>query len=109
MTVLWIVAGACFAGGAAATGQWLPELQRGAVGFAAMFVISGLAGAALATVGVRIDLIVRALEKRSELGYLRASFVGSELTLLLLDSGVLAALALIVYFMAPKPRHSESG
>jgi hypothetical protein len=103
MTVLWVVAGLCFAGGAVATARWLPELREGPAGFAAMFVISGLSGAALASVGIHIDLIVRTLEREGEPGIFRVSFVGDELTSLLLDSGVLAALALIVYFGAPKP------
>ena len=109
MTGLWFVTGVCFAAGAVATGQWLPELRRGPVGFAAMLVICGLAGAALASVGIHVDLIVRLLEKGGEGAFFQVSLIGSELTSLLLDSGVLAALALIAYFMAPKPQHADAG
>jgi hypothetical protein len=109
MTGLWFVTGVSFAVGAVATGQWLPELRRGPVGFAAIFVICGLAGAALASVGIHVDLIIRALDKGGEGAYFQVSLIGEELTGLLLDSGVLAALALIAYFMAPKPQRTDSG
>lgn len=105
MAVLWVVTGVCFVAGAVATGRWIPELREGLVGFVAILVICGLSGAALAAIGIHVDLIVRTLQAGGDLGAneYRVLAVGRELTSLLLDSGVLAGLAAIAYVIAPKP------
>jgi hypothetical protein len=49
-------------------------------------------------------VIVRTLERGGEPSELRPVEVGGELTSLLFESGILAALALLAYLVAPKPQ-----
>jgi len=109
MVVLAIVAVACFIAGMWAATTWLPPLADGPVGTLVYFVVCGLSGAVLASVGIHVWQIVHRIEITPEHlhGILaglsaRAEIVANVLTGLLWESGSLAALALIAYLLAPK-------
>jgi hypothetical protein len=108
MVVLVIVTVVCFIAGVAASTRWLPPLSDGPVGGIAYFIVCGLAGATLATVGINVDSTVRALERSSEgSGELESIIVSDGLLGICRDAGMLAGLALIAYLLAPKaPRES---
>jgi hypothetical protein len=89
----------CLVGGVYASTRWLPELGRDAVGGLALFVVCGLFGASLADAGLRIYGIIHAVETSS--GSIRGDFVASGLSNMLWEAGSLAALALVVYLLAP--------
>jgi hypothetical protein len=96
-----IFIGAALAGSWACA-QWLPDLAAGSVGGLAFFLVCGLAGAALGDVGLHVYLIVRLAEDARGP---QAEFVATELRLMTFEAGSLAALAAIVYLLAPAPEH----
>jgi hypothetical protein len=111
MAVLIVVAVACFSAGVIAAARWLPALQDGPVGAIAFFVICGLAGAALALIGINIDQIARQLSEHDRFsgGRLDEFVVSAGLVNILRDAGSIAAFALIAYVLAPKaPPESRS-
>jgi hypothetical protein len=109
MVVLIVVAVSCFAAGSYAAARWLPALADGTVGAIAFFVVCGLAGVAVALIGVNVDSIVRQLEETGlrRSGEFEVLVVSSGLVSILRDSGTVAALALVAYLLAPKPPRSE--
>ena len=105
MVVLIIVAVVCFSAGAVASARWLPALAEGPVGTIAFFVVCGLSGAALATVGIHFDGLARELERTGlDSSTLETSIVADRLIGAFFDGGALGALALIAYLIAPKRR-----
>ncbi len=93
----------CLLAGVFASTRWLPELGRGPVGGLALFVVCGLFGASLADAGLRIYLTVKDVELGSGRieGSLRAAGVANGLASMLFEAGSLAALAIVVYLLAP--------
>jgi hypothetical protein len=102
MVVLVIIAVVCFSGGVWAATTWLPPLEEGTVGTLVYFVVCGLAGAVLLLFGVHIWQTVTALERDQIVG--SAHVLADELVETLWDTGILAALALITYLIAPKAK-----
>jgi hypothetical protein len=102
MVELVIVAVACFIAGIWAATTWLPPLAQGSVGTLVYFAVSGLAGASLALCGIRIWGIVRSIEESQALS--ESEIVASGVLDMLWQAGSLAALALIAYLLAPRPR-----
>ncbi len=83
-----------------AASRWLPELAPGPVGGLAFFAVCGLLGASLAVFGLDIYGIVDNLTGSfAGLGERRILADGLESTLW--ETGVLVALALAVYLLAP--------
>ena len=107
VVVLVIVAVACFAAGVWAATAWLPPLDDGPVGTLVYFAVCGLAGAFLLVFGVHIWQIVRELERERFVA--SEVFVADDLVDTLWQSGILAALALITYLIAPKAETAEPG
>lgn len=92
---------ACIVSGTVASARWLPELPKGTVAGLAFFVVCGLLGAALSTIGLHIYSIARELEQPDQFlssGYALAGDVMS----MLMDAGTLAGLAAILYLLAYK-------
>jgi hypothetical protein len=103
MGALVIIAVVCFIAGVAASTRWLPPLADGPVGGLTYFIVCGLAGASLATVGIYVDSTIRALERHGEFtGSLESVIVSDGLLGICRDAGMLAGLALIAYLLAPK-------
>lgn len=99
----------CLCGGAAASGQWLPDLAAGRVGGLAFFVVCGLLGAALALVAEHIYLIVTEVERLVAIPGApgKAEVVGSGLRDILEQAGPLVGLAFAVYLLAPPPAEPD--
>ena len=102
-----IVAVVCFAAGVWGATAWLPPLEDGPVGTLIYFAVCGLAGAFLLVFGVHIWQIVRELERERFVA--SEVFVADGLMDTLWQSGILAALALILYLLAPKAQAAEPG
>jgi hypothetical protein len=98
----------CLIAGVFASTRWLPELGRGPVGGLALFVVCGLFGASLADAGLRIYLTVKSAELGLGSGSLSHSFRATEvadgLSSMLFEAGSLAALAMLVYLLAPSAK-----
>lgn len=100
MAVPPIIFAVCLGGGVYAASRWLPELAPGPVGGLAFFAVCGLLGASLAVFGLDIYGLVEDLSDRfAGLGGRRILAGGLES--LLWQTGVLVALALAVYLLAP--------
>jgi hypothetical protein len=100
VAVLVLVTVFCFIAGMMACSRWLPDFEDGPIGAAAFFVICGLGGAALALVGIGVDSTIRSLEE-SKAHALQVLVVSDGLITVLRDAGMIAALALIAYLLAP--------
>jgi hypothetical protein len=90
----------CLAGGVWASSRWLPELAPGRVGGIAFFAVCGLLGAAAAVFGLDIYGIVEAVSE-SYAVLAKRRVLADGLGSLLWQTGVLVALALAVYLLAP--------
>jgi Flp pilus assembly protein protease CpaA len=93
----------CFAGGTAGAARWLPDLDVGPIGGIAFFLVCGLAGAALAVVGLHVYSLVSELEKfRIGPGVEKGEIVAGVLRNIAIDAGSLTGFAAIVYLLAPQ-------
>lgn len=90
----------CFAGGAYAAAQWLPELGPGRIAGFAFFAVCGLLAAALALVGLHIYALVNELGERTAIP--RGEITADVLRSVLIEAGTLTGLAAIVYLLAPR-------
>ena len=102
MAVPVVIFVVCIAAGAGACARWQPELSGERTGTIAFFAVSGLMAAALAVFGLGIYSIVENLGDSGILGGRRILADGLESVLW--QTGVLIALALGVYLLAPPPR-----
>ncbi len=91
--------------GAAASSRWLPDLAPGTAGGFAFVVVCGLLGAALATAGLQVYIVVRALELPS--ATFGSALVAGDLADLAWQPGVLCAAAAILYFIAPRLKRAD--
>jgi hypothetical protein len=91
----------CLGGGAWASSRWLPDLAPGPLGGLAFFAVCGLLGAAAAVFGLDIYETVESFgEGLGRFGERR--LLADDLGSLLWQTGVLVALALAVYLLAPR-------
>lgn len=92
----------CFAGGTAASARYLPDLDAGAVGGIAFFLVCGLLGAALSLVGLHLYSLVTEFE-RLGIGprLAKAEIIAGILRDIVFEAGSLTAFAAIVYLLAP--------
>jgi hypothetical protein len=94
---------------AALAGSWGwgpggPPQAPGSVGGLAFFLVCGLAGAALGNFGMHVYLIVRTAEEARSF---QAESVATQLQIMAFETGSLAALASIVYLLAPAPEPDD--
>lgn len=94
----------CLGAGAVAGARWLPDLAAGPVGGLAFFVICGLAGSALALVGLHVYSIAEELHTGglAGLGNAKAEILASGLQGMLWEAGLLFGLAAVVFLLAPR-------
>ena len=94
----------CFGAGAVASARWLPDLAAGPVGGLAFFVVCGLAGAALAVVGLHVYSIANTLHSGGFAGLrnAKAEVLASGLQVMLWEAGLLFGLAAAVFLLAPR-------
>ncbi len=92
----------CVAAGVYATTRWLPELAPGPVGGLAFFAVCGLLAAALAVFGLEIYVIVENLNEGGRFDP-KDRVLAAGLETLLWQTGLLVAIALAVYLLAPPP------
>jgi hypothetical protein len=97
----------CLAAGVYASSRWLPELAPGRVGGIAFFAVCGLLGAAAAVLGLDIYGIVENLSDGFA-GLDRRRIFADGLESLLWQTGVLVALALAVYLLAPPGEDADA-
>jgi hypothetical protein len=98
-----IFIGAALAGSWACA-QWLPNLAAGSVGGLSFFLVCGLAGAALGNVGMHVYLMVTIAEEAR--GF-QAESIAEQLQVMAFEAGSLAALASIVFLLAPAPEPDD--
>ena len=92
----------CLAGGVYASSRWLPELAPGSVGGLAFLAVCGLLGAAFAVFGLDIYGIVENFGDFGGVGGIaKRRILADGLESLMWQTGVLVALALAVYLLAP--------
>lgn len=101
MAVPPIIVVVCFAGGVYAASRWLPELAPGPVGGLAFFAVCGLLGASLAVFGLNVYGVVDNLTGGFA-GFGERRILADGLESTLWETGVLVALALAVYLLAPR-------
>jgi hypothetical protein len=90
-----------FGGGAAVAARWLPDLRRSRIEAVAFVATCGLAGIALAVVGVHVYEIVRQLNSASAggVGNAKADIVATGVTDTLGDAGPILGIAAVVYLL----------
>lgn len=97
----------CFGAGFAAAVRWLPPLADAPVGTLAGFVVAGLIGAAIASVGLHMYLMARRLDDFSGpdagfTGTVKGEVIADAVLNALYYGGLLAGVAFIVYLLAPR-------
>lgn len=93
----------CFGAGIVISARWLPELGAGPVGGVAFFATCGLLAAALGVAGLHGYLTVNEIRHSVGPGVSKAEVLAGGLQSILFDSGTIAALAGILYLLAPGP------
>jgi hypothetical protein len=97
----------CLAAGVYASSRWLPDLARGSIGGIGFFSVCGLLGAAAAVFGPNVyDIVENLNESRPIVDDRRLLAAGLES--LLWQTGVLVALALAVYLLAPPGEDTDA-
>jgi hypothetical protein len=90
----------CLAAGVYASSRWLPELAPGPVGGLSFFAVCGLLGAAAAVFGLEIYALVENLDEGGRF-LPKDRVLAAGLETVLWQTGLLVAVALAVYLLAP--------
>lgn len=100
MAVAILIFLVCLIGGTVASARWLPDLPQGTVTGLAFFVVCGLLGAALSTVGLHIYSTAHELEHIGEPFMNSGQIFAGEIRSMLFEAGALVGLAAILYLLA---------
>ena len=109
MVAVWIVPALCLVLGGLATARLLPPLAANPTGRLAFVSISVLGGVVIAIIGLDVVSLIHRLEVARGHGLLgRRELVTGTLLDLLSEAGLITAVALVAYLVAPKPQAARA-